>query len=104
MLTKPYDTMTEALNDLYNQGFTYDFNLVTKKTYDASYNLPIVDFVIVLIIRFENDSDPTESAILYAIVSSKHCIKGTLVNGFGIYADPLTNLFINSIHSQKECG
>lgn len=103
MFTKAYDTMTEALNDLYDQGFTYDFNLVTKKTYDIANNLPIVDFVIAKIIRFENDSDPAESAILYAIVSNKHSIKGTLVNGFGIYADPLTNLFINSIHSQKEC-
>jgi len=101
IMIEPYDTMTEALADLYKQGFTYDFNLITKATYDIANLLPIRDFEIIRTIRFENDSDPAENAILYAIVSGTHNIKGTLVNGFGVYADALTNRFINSIHMQR---
>ena len=101
MLPKPYDTMTEALNDLYELGFTYDFNLVTKKTYDQAGQLPVQDFAITQTFRFENNSDPAENSVLYVIVSGKHQMKGTLVNGFAIYADPLTDRFINSIRQQE---
>lgn len=96
-----FETMTEALNELYLDGYTYDFNLVTLATYNSHRHLPIRDFVIVHVFRFENNSDPSESAILYAIGSELHQIKGTLVNGYGIYADALTNRFINSIGSQE---
>src|SRR6186713_2266600 len=96
-----YDTMSEALNGLYKRGFTYDFNLITRKTYDLTDHLPMQDFEIEQIIRFENDSDPGENAILYTIVSDKHHIKGTLVNGFGIYADSFASRFVNSLKLQK---
>jgi hypothetical protein len=98
---KPYDTMTEALDDLYKQGFTSDLNLITRGSFTNEGILPIQDFIIIRTIRFENYSDPAENAILYAITSHKHRIKGTLVNGFAIYSDPLTDLFINSIRLQR---
>jgi hypothetical protein len=93
--------MTEALNDLYEQGFTCDFNLITNQSYGRTPHLPIQDFVITKTIRFEDNSDPAENSILYVIVSIEHRLKGTLVNAFGMYSDSLAHRFINSIHMQS---
>ena len=37
------------------------------------------------VFRFEENADPGDQAILYAISASKHHLKGLLVNGYGIY-------------------
>ncbi len=41
--------------------------------------------------RFEGDTDPADEAIVYAISSTKHTIKGVLVNAYGMYSDSFSN-------------
>src|SRR5690606_27899280 len=43
-----------------------------------------------------------DEAIVYAISSDKHNIKGTLVNGYGIYADKLADEMIQALRENPD--
>lgn len=94
-----YDTMVEALNGLRNQGYTEDFNI--KKDTLRCDRLNIIvstdEFEIDKFFRFEGDSNPDDSSILYAVSSDKYGIKGVLVNSYGIYSDPLTDAMLEKL-------
>lgn len=89
------DTLSETMNALKSKGYTTDFNLkkeclVCEKDGKELYILPS-EFEIEDIFRFEGESNPDDSSILYAIKSDKHNIKGVLVNAYGVYADELVS-------------
>ena len=46
--------------------------------------------------RFEGVSDPDDMAILYAIESSSGA-RGTLVDAFGVYADPGISAYLGRV-------
>lgn len=48
-------------------------------------------FVVDKHCRFEGLSDPAAEAVVYAISLPKYHLRGTLVNGYGVYADPLAD-------------
>lgn len=87
-----YDTLSEALSDLANRGYTYDFNLnhtciecqsVEKKFGPDSFN-------VVEVYRFEGMSSPDDASVIYVIETSDG-LKGTLVDAYGTYADSLSD-------------
>ncbi len=89
--TNYYDTVSEAINQLAQKGYTTDFEvlkeqdcLVCKQT---AKQLSPDEFVIDETHRFEGETDPGDEMIVYAISSQKHGIKGIVVNGYGTYAD-----------------
>lgn len=86
-------TLSEKLNELKSIGYTEDFNLMEDCIDCRSRKLRInpADFQIDKYYRFEGQSDPGDAAVLYAISSDKHNIKGVLVNGYGVYSDSLTD-------------
>ena len=51
--------------------------------------------------RFEGESNPSDSAILYAISSDKHNIKGVLVNAYGIYSEPVADEIMEKLQMRK---
>ena len=73
-MKESYGTLSETINGLKKEGYTLDFN-------DK-------------IFRFEGQSNPDDQSILYAISSKKFNVKGTLVNGYGIYADDVTTALV----------
>ena len=77
---KSYDSILDSPNDLQDQGFTYDFNLRQDCLYCQNEEQHIYphEFEIREVYRFEGMSDPSESAVIYAIDSPVHGIKGTL--------------------------
>lgn len=93
-----YDTVSQAVEGLRKRGYTIDFNL----RYDCivCHETPISlmpnEFEITEVHRFEGPSDPADEAIVYAI-ESKHGEKGTLVNGFGVSADPVSEEMIEKL-------
>jgi hypothetical protein len=93
-----YDTLSEALNDLAQRGYTYNFNLTSDsiECKDISLRLKASEFEIIEFYRFEGDSDPGDEEVVYAI-ESKNGLKGVLVNAFGTYADPLTEELIQKL-------
>jgi hypothetical protein len=86
-----YDTLTEALNGLRDQGFTRDYNLKNDRLTCQQDDLELHpgDFDIVNVFRFEGQTDPGDEAVLYA-VESKDGQKGTLVDAYGPYSEAIT--------------
>lgn len=96
---KNYDTMIEALNDLKLQGFTTDFNIAFDKVQcaDTGTCLNPNEFEIVGHYRFEGKTDPDDSSVLYAIAAKDGCIKGVLVNAYGMYGDTTSDELIKKL-------
>ena len=95
---KSYKTMVEAINDLSKQGYVDDFNL--QQNYlvaNASIKLHPEDFQVDAFFRFEENNDPDEQAILYAISSPNFNLKGLLVNAYGIYSEAMTDEMIKKL-------
>ncbi|WP_366944301.1 phosphoribosylpyrophosphate synthetase [uncultured Aquimarina sp.] len=86
-----YDTLSEAITDLQNKGYSEDLNLrndcLECKALD--YKIHADQFEVDEMHRFEGDSNPDDSSILFAISSKTFELKGLLVDAYGVYADPL---------------
>ena len=91
--------LSEVMNELRKRGYTEDFNLRTEciDCQAGKFILYPDDFNIDRFYRFEGESDPADQAILYAISSEKHNLKGILVNGYGASGDPLTDTMIRKL-------
>lgn len=102
-----YDTMTEALAALQEKGYTCNFNLIAEglesKTEDEVTKLSPNEFDITEVHRFEGMSNPSDNSILYAI-ESQGGLKGTLVNAYGTYADPLSSEMIKKLDTRHAKG
>ncbi|MEP7127349.1 MAG: phosphoribosylpyrophosphate synthetase [Chitinophagales bacterium] len=95
-------TLSETLKKLKAEGYTEDFNLSGDCVHCQSGKLKIfpAEFHIDQYFRFEGQSDPGDAAILYAISSEKYKLKGVLVNGYGIYSEPLTNEMLDKLKTK----
>lgn len=98
-LAEYFGTLSETINSLIKLGYTYDFNVHEECLVCHQYNVTLSpeDFHIDKVYRFEGESNPDDQSILYAISSSKHKIKGTLVNGYGISSDETTSTLIEKL-------
>ncbi|MFN8285513.1 MAG: phosphoribosylpyrophosphate synthetase [Chitinophagales bacterium] len=96
---KSYATLIDALEDLKNQGYTLDFNL--KENYiectTSGKQLPPDEFEITGVYRFEGMTNPSDQTVLYA-VEGKDGTKGTIVSGYGIYADPISSELVKKLN------
>ncbi|MFN8282172.1 MAG: phosphoribosylpyrophosphate synthetase [Chitinophagales bacterium] len=101
-----YDTVSEAVNDLQNRGYTSDFNLnhdvdfiICNKT---SVSLSPEDFDIDEVYRFEGEIDPGDETIVYAISSVRFNIKGIIVNAYGMYADNTASRIVKYLDARAK--
>lgn len=94
-----FDTLTTAITALKAQGYSIDFNLEKDHIVctEAKHKLKCHEFEIDKSFRFDVDEDPSDQAVLYAISSKDHQLKGLLVNGVGIYSDSLTNDMLDKL-------
>lgn len=94
-----YNTLSEAMAGLRKQGYTEDFNLLQDclECGNHAARLFSKEFEVDKFFRFEGESNPDDSAILYAISSPKHNLKGVLVNGYGIYSEEMTDDMIEKL-------
>jgi hypothetical protein len=96
------DTMTtvsEIINKLKKEGYTEDFNL-KENCLECQGNFLQVypdEFVVDRHFRFEGISDPGDEAIVYAISSPKYNLKGTVVNGYGMYSDNMVDEMVKAL-------
>lgn len=95
---KYYETVSEAINDLAKRGYTTDFKILTDQDclvcHQTVTQLSPDDFEIDETHRFEGDTDPGDEMIVHAISSTKHNMKGIIVNGYGTYADTSTSKIV----------
>ena len=96
---KQYDTLVDALHDLEQRGFRYNFNIAADCLHCQELNLKLYpdDFEVVEFYRFEGPTDPADSAIVYAI-ESPNGTKGVLVNAYGVYSDPGSAELVQKLH------
>lgn len=104
MTFKKYDkapTLSGTMARLKTEGYTEDFNLDAECIHcqNGQFKLSPSDFRIDKYFRFEGESDPADAAILYAISSEKHNLKGVLVNGYGVYSEPLTDEMLTKLNT-----
>ena len=85
-----YDTVSQAVKELKERGYTTDFNLKENCLVCNQEKFHPEDFEIVEVYRFEGDSDPADEAVVYAVESNKGD-RGVLVSGYGISADEMTS-------------
>jgi hypothetical protein len=85
-----YGTVTEALETFREQGYDLDFNRKEDRLVSGMDTWHMDDFDIVDMYRYEGDSDPGDSAAVYAI-RSKAGHKGVLVTGYGISSEGISS-------------
>ena len=87
---------------LKKEGYTEDFNLQANDLACQGNAVQVFphEFVVDNHYRFEGLSDPTDEAVVYAISSPKYHLKGTLVNGYGVYADPLADEMVKALREK----
>jgi len=100
---EPYVTLSQTMNELRKEGYVEDFNLKQNclECRNGQYKVFAEEFKVDKFFRFEGESNPSDSAILYAISSDKHQLKGVLVNAYGIYSDPLTDEMLQKLDIRK---
>lgn len=88
---KNYDSLVDALDDLRKRGYEADFATDTVCLYCGELDIRLnpEEFHVDEVYRFEGDSNPDDSSVLYAISSSTG-VKGTLVDGYGAYASTMS--------------
>jgi hypothetical protein len=98
-----YSTLSETMNELRKEGYVEDFNLQQNclECRNGHFKVFTDEFKIDKYFRFEGQSNPSDQAILYAISSDKHNLKGVLVNAYGIYSEPVTDEMLEKLDIRK---
>lgn len=88
---RSYETVSEAINDLFDRGYTIDFNIATDQDClicnKAGLSLSPDEFQIDEVYRFEGQTDPGDEMVVFAISSKALLVGGLIVNAYGVYAD-----------------
>ena len=92
-------TVSQVLDRLQKEGYTVDFNLQDNCLMCHGNALQIApsEFLVDKHYRFEGMSDPGDAAVVYAISSERHGVKGTLVDGYGISSEALSPEMIQAL-------
>jgi hypothetical protein len=100
---EPYVTLSETMNELRKEGYVEDFNLQQNclECRNGQFKVFAEEFKVDKFFRFEGDSNPSDAAILYAISSDVHHLKGVLVNAYGIYSEPVTDEMLRKLEIRK---
>lgn len=88
--------MKKAKEDGYTISFSVTDQGLTKADEEGSRFYTPDETTIDNFYRFEGESDPSENSILYLITTADDQ-KGTLLNTYGMYADPLISPFIEQV-------
>ena len=93
-----YATLASAIDGLARSGFREHFKMTAGKllALDSRASFNAAELVVRAYHRFEGVSDPDDMAIVYAI-ESHNGVRGTLVDAFGVYADPAVGKFLEGV-------
>ena len=96
---KNYDSFVDALDDLRKRGYGNDFETDSFCLYcgDLDLRLNKEEFHVDEFYRFEEDSNPDNNAVIYAISSSTG-VKGTIVDGYGAASDNISVEMAKKLH------
>ena len=91
-------TVAETIEDLNRRGFTGHFGVTADglREFGTGVTFGATALRICECFRLEADSDPGETAIVYAI-ETETGVRGTLIDAFGLYADPAISEFMTRV-------
>lgn len=93
-----YSSLSVAINDLHDQGFTEDFNLVAEgiesKSLKRKWKAGELD--VIKFYRFEGMTDPGDNTILY-LIETKGGVKGLLVDAYGADQSVVSSAMIQKL-------
>jgi hypothetical protein len=84
------DTVTDALAQLHEEGYTADFELTDGRlcTSGEGALCTAADAVVERLFRFEGPSDPGDEMIVFGLRDPGSGVRGTLASAYGPAADP----------------
>ena len=99
-----YENLLEAIDGLRKQGYTEDFNLLQDCLECRARNFRLFhhEFHIDKFFRFDEQTDPGDESIIYAISSRDRQHKGILINGYGISSETVTNEMLAKLKIELE--
>jgi len=98
-MEKTYDSLSVAVNKLKEEGYSSDLKLKEDRIEETHQHLEIMpsDFEVDAVYRFEGKTNPDDMSILFAISSSKHGLKGLLVDAYGVHGSPVSPEMIEKL-------
>lgn len=96
-------TLSEVTNLLNERGYTKNLNLESTHLLCEGPEIKLFpgEFTVDKHYRFEGPSDPGDEAIVFAISSTKHHLKGILVNGYGVSSDSISDEMIDALDERN---
>jgi Fe2+ or Zn2+ uptake regulation protein len=93
-----YATVVQALDDLKQRGYVDEFAYKDDYLFCDSRGIQFnpLELKITEVYRFEGETDPEDSSVVYAIESATG-LKGVIIDAYGMYADTQKSAFINSL-------
>jgi hypothetical protein len=102
-MAQSYVTLSETMEQLRKEGYVEDFNLQQNclECRNGQFQVFADEFKIDKYYRFEGESNPSDQAILYAVSSDRHGLKGVLVNAYGIYSETVTDEILQKLEIRE---
>ncbi len=99
-------SVSEVLNKLKEEGYTVKFNHDANclLCHGNSLQLHPDAFAVDRHFRFEGNPDTGDDAVIYAISSTKHHVKGTLLNGYGGSGDEPTGDLARALQEKAQAA
>lgn len=96
-------TLSEVTNLLNERGYTKNLNLESTHLVCESSEMKLFpgEFIVDKHYRFEGPSDPGDEAIVFAISSSKHHLKGVLINGYGVSSASISDEMLQALDERN---
>ncbi len=96
-------TLVSCMNHLRDRGFTEDFTIDEKgiKMQDIKKHYKPEQVSVENFYRFEGETDPADSAILYAIETNDG-LRGVISDAYGMYADRFTGAFMRKVSEMSK--
>ena len=95
---RDFDTLVEAINGMKEAGYTLDFNLEFDKLYckELQKGFLASEFKVAEYFRFEGESNPADSSILFAIETTDGN-KGLLLDAYGTYSGEISEELMQAL-------
>ena len=91
-----YSSASEDTNNLLKKGYNLNFSIKDGNLVVGQDKYDINKFQIDETYRYEGETNPSDSAVIYAI-SSKAGKKGILIASYGVYSDELSKKLLEKL-------
>ncbi len=98
-----YNTLSQAITDYQQKGYTVDFNLAENHLESKSIKQKWKpeELTVVKFYRFEGESNPSDNSILY-VIETKDGKKGLLVDTYGAQQGTISSEMIQKLKMDTE--